>query len=71
MRHIILSGALGVILSLITVQAQFKPHYLDKRTVMVHLFEWKWNDIANECVNYLGPNGFGGVQVSCMENFSN
>lgn len=31
---------------------------------MVHLFEWKWRDIANECETFLGPNGFGGVQVS-------
>ena len=31
---------------------------------MVHLFEWKWRDIANECETFLGPSGFGGVQVS-------
>lgn len=31
---------------------------------MVHLFEWKWDDIAVECENFLGPKGFGGVQVS-------
>jgi hypothetical protein len=31
---------------------------------MVHLFEWKWRDIANECETFLGPNGFGGVQIS-------
>lgn len=34
------------------------------RTAMVHLFEWKWNDIARECETYLGPNGFAAVQVS-------
>lgn len=34
------------------------------RTTMVHLFEWKWNDIARECEIYLGPNGFAAVQVS-------
>lgn len=34
------------------------------RTVMVHLFEWKWNDVAQECTNYLGPKGFSAVQVS-------
>ncbi|XP_055692016.1 alpha-amylase 4N-like [Lutzomyia longipalpis] len=54
----------GVVLLLVAVAAQYDPHYLDKRTVMVHLFEWKWNDIAKECQDYLGPNGFGGVQVS-------
>ena len=32
--------------------------------VFVHLFEWKWNDIAAECENVLGPAGFAAVQVS-------
>jgi len=34
------------------------------RTVFVHLFEWKWADIANECETWLGPKGFAAVQVS-------
>lgn len=34
------------------------------RTAFVHLFEWKWTDIAKECENYLGPKGFAAVQVS-------
>lgn len=34
------------------------------RTVFVQLFEWTWNDIARECVENLGPNGFSAVQVS-------
>lgn len=40
-------------------QAQTTP-----RTAFVHLFEWKWIDIAKECENYLGPKGFAAVQVS-------
>ncbi|MDO2949430.1 alpha amylase C-terminal domain-containing protein [Aeromonas simiae] len=32
--------------------------------VMVHLFQWKFNDIANECEKVLGPKGFGGVQIT-------
>jgi alpha-amylase len=40
-------------------QAQSTP-----RTAFVHLFEWKWADIAKECENYLGPKGFAAVQVS-------
>jgi len=32
--------------------------------VIVHLFEWRWDDIARECEEYLGPNGFAAVQVS-------
>jgi alpha-amylase len=34
------------------------------RTVFVHLFEWKWSDIARECETYLGPKGFAAVQIS-------
>ncbi|CAK0867768.1 unnamed protein product [Prorocentrum cordatum] len=32
--------------------------------VVVHLFEWRWSDIAKECTAYLGPAGFDAVQVS-------
>lgn len=34
------------------------------RTVQVHLFEWSWKDIARECEEYLGPQGFAAVQIS-------
>ncbi len=34
------------------------------RTVFVHLFEWKWSDVARECETFLGPKGFSAVQVS-------
>ncbi|MCM5678390.1 alpha amylase C-terminal domain-containing protein [Schlegelella sp. S2-27] len=34
------------------------------RTAFVHLFEWKWTDVAKECETYLGPKGFAAVQVS-------
>lgn len=43
---------------------QLNPHYLYNRTVMVHLFEWKFNDIAQECEQFLAPKGYGGVQLS-------
>ena len=26
--------------------------------VIVHLFQWKFNDVANECEKVLGPKGF-------------
>jgi alpha-amylase len=32
--------------------------------VFVHLFEWRWNDIATECEAVLGPAGYKAVQVS-------
>ncbi len=31
---------------------------------IVHLFEWRWTDVARECEVWLGPRGFKGVQVS-------
>lgn len=31
---------------------------------LVHLFEWKWGDIAEECETFLGPAGYAGVQIS-------
>ncbi len=30
----------------------------------VHLFEWKWADVARECETFLGPRGFAAVQIS-------
>jgi alpha-amylase len=38
--------------------------------VVVHLFEWKWTDIATECETVLGPAGFTAVQVSPPEEHS-
>ena len=46
------------------VWGQFDPHFIDNRQGIVHLFEWKWLDIAKECEDFLGPKGFGGVQTS-------
>ncbi|WP_428964181.1 carbohydrate-binding module family 20 domain-containing protein [Micromonospora fluostatini] len=31
---------------------------------IVHLFQWRWSSVAQECESTLGPNGWGGVQVS-------
>ncbi len=32
--------------------------------VFVHLFEWRWPDIARECEVWLGPKGYKAVQIS-------
>ncbi|XP_017788498.1 PREDICTED: alpha-amylase [Habropoda laboriosa] len=59
---------LFTLLTLAAGQAAHKdPHFVPGHDAMVHLFEWKWNDIANECEHFLGPNGFGGVQVSPIQ----
>ena len=38
--------------------------------VFVHLFEWKWTDVATECEQVLGPAGFTAVQVSPPQEHS-
>jgi alpha-amylase len=38
--------------------------------VFVHLFEWKWADIATECETVLGPAGFKAVQISPPQEHS-
>ena len=30
----------------------------------VQMFHWRWDDIAKECQNFLGPQGYGAVQIS-------
>lgn len=52
-----------VTLALSNVFGQKDPHFADGRNTIVHLFEWHWDDIANECENFLGPKGYAGVQV--------
>jgi alpha-amylase len=34
------------------------------QAAMVHLFEWRWDDVARECETFLGPNGYAAVQIS-------
>ncbi len=38
--------------------------------VTVHLFEWRWADIALECETVLGPAGFMAVQISPPQEHS-
>jgi len=37
---------------------------LGSESAFVHLFEWSWSDIAQECEDWLGPKGFSAVQIS-------
>ena len=55
-----------VLLLLIAVHwsaGQWNPNNDPGRQAMVHLFEWKWDDIAAECERFLAPNGYAAVQV--------
>lgn len=45
------------------------PNFVPGRSVIVHLFEWKWKDIALECERFLGPKGYAGVQVRTKRVF--
>lgn len=38
--------------------------------VFVHLFDWKWTDVASECERVLGPSGYAAVQVSPPQEHS-
>lgn len=40
------------------------PRLPDNRDVSTLLFEWNWPSVARECRDFLGPAGFGAVQVS-------
>jgi len=34
------------------------------KAVIAQMFEWDWDSVAAECTNFLGPAGYGYVQVS-------
>ncbi|KAJ7443200.1 glycoside hydrolase [Mycena galericulata] len=34
------------------------------KTVIIQMFEWTWDSVAAECTNFIGPAGYGFVQVS-------
>ncbi|CAE6405542.1 unnamed protein product [Rhizoctonia solani] len=34
------------------------------KSVIIQVFEWSWDSIAAECTNFIGPAGYGFVQVS-------
>lgn len=54
---------LAAALCISVVVAQHDPHFEDGRNTIVHLFEWKWSDIADECENFLSKKAYAGVQV--------
>ena len=52
-----------LLFSVANIHAQKNPNTVDGRSAIVHLFEWKFNDIADECERFLAPKGYAGVQV--------
>merc|ERR1712168_3508 len=56
---------LGIFATIAGSSADYtESHCKDQKQAIVHLFEWSWDSIANECINVLGPKGYCGVQVS-------
>ncbi|KAI1286874.1 Pancreatic alpha-amylase [Halotydeus destructor] len=53
-----------VILTTVHGSPYSNPHFRGGRSAIVQLHEWRFDDIALECERFLGPKGFGGVQVS-------
>ncbi|MCU4674181.1 alpha-amylase family protein [Catenovulum sp. 2E275] len=58
MKNITLNLIAALSVSVISTPLHADP------TTFVHLFEWKWQDVATECEQYLGPKGYAAVQVS-------
>jgi pullulanase len=58
-------ASLGLALALaVTVSTADGQASAKNPGTFVHLFEWSWDDIADECEQFLGPKGFDAVQVS-------
>jgi alpha-amylase len=54
-----------------TLSPTYRPSgHMAAGDVSVHLFEWKWPDIARECETVLGPAGVAAVQVSPPQEHS-
>merc|ERR1712038_740722 len=55
---------LGLAVVVARVRGYTETHCKDSKQAIVHLFEWSWDAVADECTKVLGPKGFCGVQVS-------
>lgn len=55
-HRVVAASALGLALSL--------PAQHTQAGAFVHLFEWQWSDVAQECETFLGPKGYSAVQIS-------
>jgi alpha-amylase len=61
LRASALAAALSAVLSAALPAAAFA---LNPNDTSVQMFEWSWNDLATECTQFLGPQGYGGIQIS-------
>lgn len=58
-----IGAVLSSLLFISTPSAHAAAADTQKRTVMIQLFQWNWNSIAEECERELGPMGISAVQV--------
>ncbi|PNF33597.1 Alpha-amylase 1 [Cryptotermes secundus] len=56
-----------LVVSTVGVHSQKDPNVWANRSAIVHLFEWKFEDIAEECERFLAPKGYAGLQVSPVQ----
>jgi alpha-amylase len=63
-RWLLVLALLAAMAQLVSRPPQAAASPPGSHQVVVHLFEWKWTDVARECTTVLGPKGYGGVQVS-------
>jgi alpha-amylase len=54
-------------LLLLLVQSVLCQYSINNKSVGVQLFMWNFDDIARECVDFLGPNGYSFVQTSPVQ----
>ncbi|GAA4687089.1 carbohydrate-binding module family 20 domain-containing protein [Phytohabitans rumicis] len=59
-----LAALVGPVLFLTATAPTAQAAVQSNGSSIVHLFQWRWSSIAQECETTLGPNGWGGVQVS-------
>ncbi|MEY9963575.1 alpha-amylase [Streptacidiphilus sp. MAP12-16] len=67
LRSLIASGALlaaGIVPLTLAATAGTAHAAMNSGDVIANMFMWNWNSVGAECTNVLGPDGYGGVQVS-------
>ena len=52
---------------IVMVPLAHSQYFVNDKVVGVQLFHWKFTDIATECTEFLGPNGFSFVQTSPVQ----
>lgn len=54
----------AIVVAFPTLAVGYKnPHWWNNRSAIVHLFEWPFNNIADECEVFLSKKGYVGIQV--------